>query len=47
MRIIRHHIMGITVVSINQQWTKINKNRELATRLTLQANKKKTELSEW
>jgi hypothetical protein len=36
-----------TVVSINQRWTKIDKSRQSAARLTLLANNQRTELSEW
>jgi len=43
--IIRHHIMG-TTVRTKQQWTKTDKSRQSAPRLTLLANKQKAELSE-
>jgi len=38
--------MGITTVRTKQQWTKIDKSRQSAPRLTLLAYKQKTELSE-
>ena len=44
--IIRHHIMDITAVRSKQWWKKIYKSRQSAPRLTLLANKQKTELSE-